>query len=338
MLSQSSFVHSLERRLLMCHGAAIDGIGVLGDSYSDEYCFYAPDRSTAQNWVEQLADDTNASFGKFCKNDPPGPRNAGFSYNWAVSGDTSSQMVADGLVEGVTAQAASGKVDLVTMFIGGNDFRAVFDKLATEGPDAATVALQNAVPTLIGNIMSAANTVLSAAASNPHLDLILTTIPKLSHLPEVRCAVAAMPAIQPFVDAVDGAVGIVNQQIQALGAALPHTAVADFAGYVEECFACPTFKVGNVELNRDALFNPTNDPTYFVLNDGLHPGTIVQGLLANLYVQTANDAFGTRLESLSTKDILKNAGLNQTPPKCKPASAFAFGKTIGHHCVDDVMN
>ena len=31
------------------------GVGVMGDSYSDEYQFYPPDRSTARNWVEILA-------------------------------------------------------------------------------------------------------------------------------------------------------------------------------------------------------------------------------------------------------------------------------------------
>src|SRR3954447_13621579 len=128
---------SLEGRVLMSHGPGIDGIGVLGDSYSDEYQFYAPDRSTAQNWVEQLAQDSNVSFGSFSKVDPPGPRNSGFEDNWATSGATSSDMVANGQVAGVAAQVASGRVDLVTVFIGGNDFRDVFTVLGTQGPGAA---------------------------------------------------------------------------------------------------------------------------------------------------------------------------------------------------------
>ena len=33
----------------------VTAVGVLGDSYSDEYRFYPPDRSTSQNWVEILA-------------------------------------------------------------------------------------------------------------------------------------------------------------------------------------------------------------------------------------------------------------------------------------------
>src|SRR5439155_9241565 len=125
------FVESLEMRRLLSVAPGIDGIGVLGDSYSDEYQFYAPDRSTARNWVEQLALDSNVSFGSFSATDPAGPRNAGCAYNWAVSGATSSAMINNGQAAGVAAQAASGTVDLVTMFIGGNDFRDVFGVLAT---------------------------------------------------------------------------------------------------------------------------------------------------------------------------------------------------------------
>src|SRR6185503_450682 len=95
----------------------VDGIGVMGDSYSDEYQFYAPDRSTARNWVEQLAQDSNVSFGSFSLFDPAGPGNAGFANNWAVSGATSTDMVAGGQLAGVTAQVASGSVDLVTVFV-----------------------------------------------------------------------------------------------------------------------------------------------------------------------------------------------------------------------------
>src|SRR3954447_6027774 len=99
---------SLEGRVLMSHGPGIDGIGVLGDSYSDEYQFYAPDRSTAENWVEQLAADSNANLGGFSTSDPAGPRNAGFEYNWATSAATSSDMIAGGQLSGAAAQAASG--------------------------------------------------------------------------------------------------------------------------------------------------------------------------------------------------------------------------------------
>ena len=39
------------------HAGLPVGIGVLGDSYSDEYEFYPPDRPTARSWVEILRGD-----------------------------------------------------------------------------------------------------------------------------------------------------------------------------------------------------------------------------------------------------------------------------------------
>src|SRR6185437_12810359 len=41
----------------------LSGIGSIGDSLSDEYRFYAPDRVTARNWVEILAATRDLPFG-----------------------------------------------------------------------------------------------------------------------------------------------------------------------------------------------------------------------------------------------------------------------------------
>ena len=341
---ESRFVQSLEPRCMFAAnpaaGAGIDGIGVLGDSYSDEYQFYPPDRSTAANWVEQLARDSNANFGAFSSVDPACPGNAGYEYNWAVSGATSSDVTAPGgQLGGVVGQVASGEVDLVTVFVGGNDFRDVFTVLATQGPAAGVAALQSAVPTVASNIAIATGTILSppVLAANPNVHVMLTTIPKLSYLPEVRKFVLAFPQLQPFVDAVDQAVVALNGVIGQIAAgAGGRAAVADFAALTDSWFAQKKLKVGNVEIDRDALFNPTNDPTQLVLADGLHSGTLAQGLLANLYVQTANAAFGTTLRQLTRHDILVNAGLKSL---CSNHAVFANQPTISAARVveDDVI-
>jgi lysophospholipase L1-like esterase len=350
-LSFSRFVQTLERRCMLSAAntpAGVDGIGVLGDSYSDEYQFYAPDRSTAANWVEQLGADSNANFGGFSASDPAGARNAGYEYNWAVSGATSTDMIAGGQLSGVVGQVASGDVDLVTVFVGGNDFRDVFTVLATQGPAAGVAALQAAVPTVVTNIATATGTILSPAvlAANPDARVMLTTVPKLSYLPEVRMFVLGFPQLAPFVDAVDQATAALNQYIHAIAAGSGGlAALADFAALTDSWFAQTKLKVGNIEVERNALMDPTNDPTRLVLADGLHSGTIAQGLLGNLYVQTANAAFGTTLKELSSHDILTNAGLKSaaaTPSAAAAAAAasargfFASGRTIdGGRVVDD---
>ena len=83
------------------------GIGVIGDSYSDEYQFYAPDRSTARNWVEILAATRKLDFGSFSIAPRGEPRNQGYAYNWARSDATTETMIATGQHTGLAAQVAS---------------------------------------------------------------------------------------------------------------------------------------------------------------------------------------------------------------------------------------
>src|SRR5436189_6373933 len=86
------------------------GIGVIGDSYSDEYEFYPPDRSTARNWVEILAATRGMDFGPYSRASRGEPRNMGFAYNWARSCATTDDVIATGQHTGLAAQMAWGEV------------------------------------------------------------------------------------------------------------------------------------------------------------------------------------------------------------------------------------
>src|SRR3954468_1879165 len=96
------------------HAAALagppGGIGVLGDSYSDEYQFYPPDRSTARNWVEILAATRGLDFGPFTTHSRGEPRKQGFAYNWARSDATTEDMIKSGQHTGLAQQVARGQV------------------------------------------------------------------------------------------------------------------------------------------------------------------------------------------------------------------------------------
>jgi len=54
--------------LTTAHVGSSPAIGAVGDSLTDPYQGYPPDRSHARNWVEQLASSRHASFGAFSKN------------------------------------------------------------------------------------------------------------------------------------------------------------------------------------------------------------------------------------------------------------------------------
>ncbi len=110
------------------------GVAVLGDSYSDEYQFYAPDRAAARNWVEILAATRGVNFGTFTTAGRGEPRNQGFAYNWARSEATTDDMIRQGQHTGAAAQVARGEVGVVWIFVGGNDF---IDALNAADPPAA---------------------------------------------------------------------------------------------------------------------------------------------------------------------------------------------------------
>ena len=107
---------------------------MLGDSYSDEYQFYPPHRSTARNWVEILATTRGLNFGRFSTASRGEPRNQGYEYNWARSDATTDDLIATGQHLGVAAQVRAGEVSLVVVFIGGNDF---INAMKTPDPVAA---------------------------------------------------------------------------------------------------------------------------------------------------------------------------------------------------------
>ena len=83
---------------------------MLGDSYSDEYRFYPPDRTTARNWVEILASTRGLDFGPYAAESRGEPRNQGYAFNWARSDATTDDLIATGQHTGLAAQVARGEV------------------------------------------------------------------------------------------------------------------------------------------------------------------------------------------------------------------------------------
>src|SRR3954469_21090696 len=238
-LSSASMEFLEKRQMLSASGASLGGVGVIGDSYADEFQFYAPDRSTSKNFVELLAEDRKFNFGEFTTINRDEPRNAGFAFDWARSGDTSSDLLAHGQHTGLAAQIASGDVKYAFVFVGGNDFRGVFTSADPLG------TLQAIVPTALTNISTAVGTLLAA---NPHVKVVVATVPGVGILPEARFAVAAGYLPQALVDGVDAAAAALNEQIRIMADSNPRIAVANVDGLVHRIFSKNTFKLGGVTI------------------------------------------------------------------------------------------
>ena len=289
------------------------GIGVLGDSYSDEYRFYPPDRTTARNWVEILAATRGLDFGPFADEGRAEPRNGGFAYNWARSGATTETLIAAGQHTGLAEQIARGEVRIAVVFIGGNDF---IDAL--KGPDPQA-AIASTLPRALANHRLAVETLLAA---DPEVRLVLATLPDVRHLPEFAGPIAEGRLPRRLADAASAAVRRFNAQVRGMAASDRRIALADLdtvaraANLISTRYAL----VGGRRLDRR---EPANDLDHFFLADVRHPGTVGQGLLAQVFIHVLNAEFGAGIEPLRDAEVLSFARSLVAPSPRAPAARLA---------------
>ncbi len=117
----------------------------------------------------------------------------------------------------------------------------------------------------------------------------------MSVFPQVKGAIAAGFLPQALADAVDQGVAAFDAQIRDLAASSDRIALADVDVLVNSIFAPAQFQVGGVTIDRDL---PSDNPSSLWLADGLHAGTVAQGLLANVFIDAMDDEFtGVSLDS-----------------------------------------
>lgn len=317
---------ALVSALLSIHSPGPAGIGVLGDSYSDEYRFYPPDRSTARNWVELLAEARGLDFGPYAESGRAEPRNQGFAYNWARSDAETGDLLATGQHTGLAAQVAQGEVGTVIVFAGGNDFIH-----ALQAPDPLA-ALDRAFPAAVANYRVATATILDAG---PRVHLLLLTLPDIVELPEFAVPLRNGRLPAEVAAAYRAAVHRFNAEIRALAASSDRAALLDLER-VERL---------SLRIGPDRVFlagrvvdrtHPSNEPGHLFLADSRHMGTFGQAVLAKLIVDTLDARFGAGIEPLGFRETFDLGdrlapnpapGPVATPPSGagRPALAIAGG-------------
>jgi hypothetical protein len=190
---------------------------------------------------------------------------------------------------------ASGQVKTAFMFVGGNDFLD-----AAISANAQTLLPQ--VPqTLLTNVLTSANTLLAASPSS---NVIIANVFDVSLLPIVQQAEAA-GLVTPTE--LQGITKLVNGYNQALSAAVsknPRLGLVDMNGLAQQILAAPTFTVDGVNINRTV---PSDQYTHLFLADGLHIGTVGQGLLANAFISVADSQFKAGISPLTPAELIKSA-------------------------------
>lgn len=283
----------------------ITGIGVIGDSQSDEYQAddargfqYAP---RTINWIEQLASNRKLNFGVW--NTWGDVRRTGFAYNWSRSGATSASVLANGQHTGMAQQITNGEVNIVIVYIGANDF-APYNTTDGYFPIYSGAVTGQALAEKIDSVVTNIDTTIDTVQTAGNANILLVTVPDWNLSAHIQVG---------FTDAsgrqrVSNAVQTVNNQLREI-AKKRNIPVADVNVFYQSLL--DRAPLGSISVGDEvvSLLLPGDEPHNAFLSDAIHPGTILNGLFANFIISNLNEKIHTGITPLSDREILENAGL-----------------------------
>ncbi len=194
-------------------------------------------------------------------------------YNQAVSGAASYDLSPQ--VAATASLVSQGKVDYASIIIGSND---ILNYIGTSlGANPAPF-----ITNLSSNIL---NTVTALKAAG-NVGLVLANLPDPNVTPSFQYAFAGAPAAAALIT---GMVQAANQAIAQIAAA-NHIPLIDLYGLSQ--LTRNPLTIGGVTLSPLELFTP----------DLFHPGTVMQGLLANTFLEALQRGYGADFSSLRLSD------------------------------------
>jgi lysophospholipase L1-like esterase len=286
----------------------IIGLAILGDSTQDEYQADNPRggeyAATTFNWVELLVRYRELSLGSWGTR--PEPRRGGYAYNWARSAATSANMIATGQHTGAATQIKSGAVSHAAIQIGINDF--YFSGLGQQIYDGQISgdALTAQLDTIVANITAATRALRDA---RPRGLLLVATQDYLTLpiVPEVQAQYSDPVRRQR----VTKAFAYMNDRLREF-AAREGIPFFDYNAAMLTEINARRDSQGFLVVSRERidLSRRGNAPFFGLLDDQyVHPGTVLSGLSANVYIRAFNSAFGTSISPFTDQEILRAAGI-----------------------------
>lgn len=270
---------------------ALVGLAIIGDSAQDEYA--APENARpAINWVEHLA-LSGLPLGQW--GSWGGARRTGYEFNWARSGATSAQALAD-QVPGVLAQLQAGTVTHVLVQVGNNDLHAALASSIYAGQPTDYGALDY----IASNIAQSANTLASVAPGRVIVASVQDFV-ELDLLPDPERGVLNDPVgLQRVVDAVAWLNARTRSYLSpnviwfdwnaAMASRLAQVRTGDTLTLAGQAVAIRA-RCGSVECG-------------YVIDAYLHPGTAISGLQAQIYLDEMRSVWGLTLPTLTDAEIM----------------------------------
>ncbi|MFO0909341.1 MAG: SGNH/GDSL hydrolase family protein [Isosphaeraceae bacterium] len=310
---QATEAPTLSLRSIQQASRALGTVATLGDSYTDEYNTYPGGRSQARSWVQFLAVNRGIQFGSYSQVSRGESRYQGYGLNYARSNATTDDLLAYQLPQ-LVRKMSHGGIDNVVILAGGNDYLLPLKSLQ-QGKLTPTEFV-NLLPQITAraalNVETAVSTIL---LTNPNAHVVVSTI-DVAGLPLVQGAVRLNPSLGPLVQALGSAVSQFNAAIVNLTSSYaPNVGLLDLAASAQQVQS--QIAAGQTELEIGGatirLTTVGDDFHNFFQADGVHPGLVAQGLLANQVIEVFNTQFGTALTPLSGTEIVKYAAATQYP-------------------------
>ncbi len=303
----------------------------------------------AKSWLQILGETRSGYMQSGTYLLPPAggwgdKRGYGYEYNWAKVGGSASRSsvltvgstnfglgslgsaYGDTQAAGLAQQISGGQVDAAFVGLGSNDFfyrSRVFDLVGTNYPrpglNTSDPVWQDATAVDVSNaILQHVDTLRAAGTVNIVLGLIPPGTAADVQDPGVVSAIAQANAYL---------------RVGALSRNIPESAIVDLWGWTDEPGRLDAF--GNVNVGDMLVLANTKatDPadlspdgagpcnssgncatlshsSKYIADDGLHPNTIIQALIANEVLQGLNNAYNAGIPLLSDDEILGTVSIN----------------------------
>ncbi len=302
-------------------------IGAVGDSLLDEHFDqqgFGRSLDYSQNGLELLVNNGKVNAG--VTGDWGGTRKTGYKYNWALAGETTGGLVANGQHTNLANQVGPEGISYAVMIVGSNDlfptpptgsyssaYEAIYEGVATQS-DIDAIATQ-----AISDVILAAQTLKDSGVN------LLVAKPADYGITPYAKHYYPDPVKRERVDDVVEywSSQAVNQLIHDV-----QVPVIDIYGLTKDIWGDhgsenQTFELGGVALNLDGTggvdfndvlsnnsYDPTSDTVDAFVHDGIHPNNAIGGIFANLFLTGFNEEYGASFQLFTEEEILLNAGPN----------------------------
>lgn len=286
-------------------------LAVMGDSLSDEY---GEDSYGvyAENWVEQLEIYAGVDLGPTASEagEPGGdwgePRRTLYQFDWARNGANTITLLSAGQHTGVSSVVVSDAVDYGVLFIGANDFFP--SSAAYQGIYLGTWT-QGQIDAHVAGVLARINTVLDEMES-VGLPMVVLNLPDYGIAPAVRAVLTDDAGRQLVTDVIDGLNASLDAEAEARGLVIVDIGAALASIFGTHSSPNTSLLVGNVAIDLTGSDTASGAiPTAGFVHDGVHPNTVLQGIIANSVLEALNIGFGTGVALFTEAEILDHRGL-----------------------------